>query len=70
MAEEKTSGNENKLLNISQKSFISVLILLVVLMAVSVVLTYVIPKGAYQTNTVNGEDRSSPFLRDSRWRIQ
>lgn len=56
MVENKADDNENRLVNISRKSFISVLILLVVLMAVSVVLTYVIPKGAYQTKIVDGEE--------------
>lgn len=49
---EKDSG---KLVNISRKSFLSVVILLLVLMAVSAVLTYVLPKGEYQTSAVNGE---------------
>ena len=56
MTEKKPADNENKLVNISLKSFISVLILLAVLMAVSVGLTYAIPKGAYKTATVNGEE--------------
>lgn len=56
MADKKAAENENKLVNISRKSFISVLILLLVLMAVSVVLTYVIPKGAYQNKIVDGEE--------------
>ena len=56
MAKNKTDDNDGRLLNISRKSFISVLILLAVLMAASIVLTYVLPKGAYQTVTVNGEE--------------
>ena len=56
MTEKKTADNENKLVNVSLKSFISVLILLAVLMAVSIGLTYAIPKGAYKTSTVNGEE--------------
>lgn len=47
---------ENKLVNISRKSFLSVLVLLVILMAASIILTYVLPKGAYQTSVVNGEE--------------
>jgi len=40
--------NENKnLINISKKSFFSVLIILGSLMVVAFVLTYVIPQGAY-----------------------
>ncbi|MCR5564713.1 MAG: hypothetical protein K6F59_02805 [Gammaproteobacteria bacterium] len=38
---------QKKLVNISKKTFFSVLILLFVLMVLSVVLTYVIPKGAF-----------------------
>lgn len=48
--------NESKLVNISRKSFISVLILLAVLIAASIVLTYVIPKGTYETTVVDGEE--------------
>ena len=47
---------ENKLVNISKRTFISVFILLFALMAVSVVLTYVLPKGAYETQTVDGQE--------------
>ena len=54
MKKEKTSDGKNKLVNISRRSFISVLILLFALMVVSVVLTYVIPKGAYGTAVVDG----------------
>lgn len=56
MKKEKTSDGKNKLVNISRRSFISVLILLFALMVVSVVLTYVIPKGAYKTAVVDGEE--------------
>ncbi len=56
MKKEKTSDGKNKLVNISRRSFISVLILLFALMVVSVVLTYVIPKGAYRTAVVDGEE--------------
>ncbi len=56
MKKEKTSDGKNKLVNISRRSFISVLILLFALMVVSVVLTYVIPKGAYGTAVVDGEE--------------
>ena len=38
---------QKKLVNISKKTFFSVLILLFILMVLSVVLTYVIPKGAF-----------------------
>lgn len=55
MTYKKSSDKENRLVNISRKSFISVLILLLALMALSVVLTYVLPKGAYRTAVVDGE---------------
>ena len=56
MKKQKTADQEHKLVNISQKSFISVLILLFVLMVVSIVLTYVVPKGAYATTVVDGQE--------------
>ncbi len=56
MPEKKTAEKEDKLVNISRKSFIFVLILLSALIVVSIVLTYVIPKGAYQTKTESGEE--------------
>ena len=40
---ETPAENDRKLVDISRKSFVSVLILLAVLMAVSIILTYVIP---------------------------
>lgn len=52
---EQTKTN-SKLINISKKTFISVLILLLALMIVSIVLTYVIPKGQFGTTTVDGEE--------------
>lgn len=55
-AEKKKKNLNKKLIDISQKTFISVLILLAVLMVVSIILTYVIPKGAYGTKTVDGEE--------------
>ncbi|MBO4428826.1 MAG: hypothetical protein J5832_02625 [Clostridia bacterium] len=48
-AEKKKKNIDKKLIDISQKTFISVLILLAVLMAASIVLTYVVPKGEYGT---------------------
>ena len=56
MKEKESASSENKLVNISRKSFISVLILLLVLMTVSIVLTYVLPKGAYRTTVVDGQE--------------
>ncbi|MBO4410685.1 MAG: hypothetical protein J5794_00625 [Lachnospiraceae bacterium] len=56
MSQLDPEKNEQKLVQISRKSFISVLILLFALMVISIVLTYVIPKGAYRTNIVNGEE--------------
>ena len=47
---------DQKLINISQKTFISVLILLLVLMVASIILTYVVPKGTYGTTTIDGEE--------------
>lgn len=42
--------NNDKLINISKKTFISVLALLVGLLVLAIVLTYVLPKGAFGTN--------------------
>ena len=56
MGRQKSEEKEHKLLNISEKSFVSVLILLFVLMGISIVLTYVLPKGAYQTTVVDGKE--------------
>ena len=38
---------QKKLVNISKKTFFSVLILLFVLMVISIVLTYIIPNGRF-----------------------
>lgn len=56
MRRQKSAEQNNKLVNISEKSFVSVLFLLFVLMAAAVVLTYVLPKGAYQTVIVDGKE--------------
>ena len=56
MSGRKPEEQKNKLVNISEKSFVSVLILLFVLMAVSIALTYMVPKGAYQTTVVDGKE--------------
>lgn len=55
MNEKDSKTNENRLVNISRRTFISVLILLLALMVASIVLTYVIPKGAYETAVENGD---------------
>ena len=56
----KTAENEqnvnNKLINISQKTFISVLVLLALLMAASIILTYAVPKGTFKATVVDGEE--------------
>ena len=52
---EQTKTN-SKLINISKKTFISVLILLLALMIVAIVLTYVVPKGQFGTKVVDGEE--------------
>ncbi len=44
------------LINLSTKTFIEVVVLLFVLMLVAIVLTYVIPKGAFGTKIVDGEE--------------
>ncbi len=54
-ASDKTNVN-NKLINISKKTFISVLVLLALLMAAAIILTYVIPKGTFGTTVVDGEE--------------
>ncbi|MBR4767819.1 MAG: hypothetical protein IK088_02465, partial [Lachnospiraceae bacterium] len=56
MPDEKKRARAHNLVNISVKSFLSVVILLAVLMAVSIVLTYVVPKGAYEVTTVGEEE--------------
>ena len=57
--------NENKtnkrLINISKHTFITALIMLVCLMVLSIVLTYVIPRGAFGTNA-NGEADYSVYV--------
>ena len=47
-------NKNNKLINISKKTFIGVAILLFLLMAVAIILTYVLPKGEFAT-LENGE---------------
>lgn len=54
-ASDKTNVN-NKLINISKKTFISVLVLLALLMAAAIILTYVIPKGTFGTTVIDGEE--------------
>lgn len=54
-ASDKTNVN-NKLINISKKTFISVLVLLALLMAAAIILTYVVPKGTFGTTAVDGEE--------------
>ena len=44
----KTKEKNDKLINISKKTFISVIIFLLVLMVFSIVLTYIIPKGEFK----------------------
>ena len=52
MEEVKDKKTNGKLINISQKTFISVLIMLLALMIVAIVLTYVLPKGEF--GVING----------------
>lgn len=47
-------NKENRLVNISTKTFISVLILLFILIISSIVLTYILPKGEFGIKTENG----------------
>ena len=47
---------ERKLIDISTKTFISVLALLFMLMMGAIVLTYVLPKGEFSTTIVDGEE--------------
>ena len=47
-------NKENRLVNISQKTFISVLILLLVLIILSTILTYILPKGEFGVKVVDG----------------
>ena len=41
------NNNTNKIINISKKTFFNVLIILGTLMILTIILTYIIPKGAY-----------------------
>ena len=54
--EKEASNKEGKLIDISTKTFISVLVLLFALMIGAIILTYVVPKGEYLTTTINGEE--------------
>ena len=49
-------NKNNKLINISRKTFISVLVLLLLLIAASTVLTYVVPKGEFGVTIVDGKE--------------
>lgn len=49
-------NKNNKLINISRKTFISVLVLLLLLIAVSTILTYVVPKGEFGVTVVDGKE--------------
>lgn len=53
----------NKLLNISKKTFISIVILLGILMVLSIVLTYILPKGDFLV-LENGTVDYSTFIRN------
>ena len=46
-----------KLINISKHTFITALIMLVSLMVLAIVLTYVLPRGELQTQTVDGKEK-------------
>ena len=50
MTNQTTSSKNQRLINIGKKSFISVLVMLFALLVVSVVLTYVLPKGEFGLN--------------------
>ena len=49
-------NKNNKLINISRKTFISVLVLLLLLIAASTILTYVVPKGEFGVTVVDGKE--------------
>ena len=51
--------NQNKLIRISRKTFIQVAVLLVILLAVTIVLTYLIPAGSFGTLPDGSVDYSS-----------
>ena len=53
----------NKLLNISKKTFISIVILLGILMVLSIILTYILPKGDFLV-LENGTVDYSTFIRN------
>lgn len=44
-------NNDNKIININKKSFISIVIMLEVLVLLSILITYIIPKGTFGTTT-------------------
>ena len=52
MNEEKN----NRLINISQKTYLIALVMLTALMIVSIILTYIIPRGAFGSVMVGGEE--------------
>ena len=48
--------NNNKVINVSRKTFFNVVILFTVLLIASIILTYIIPRGTFATTTIeNGE---------------
>ena len=53
-----------RLINISQKTFIQVIILLAVLMAVAIILTYIVPKGEFGTRADGSVDYLTYITRD------
>ena len=55
MEETQSINQNNKLINIGKKAFISVFALLFLLIVVSIVLTYVLPKGQYGTVEIDGK---------------
>ncbi len=63
-ADLKENRSDKRLLNISKKTFIEVAILLLVLLAVSIVLTYVIPKGQFGVLPDGNPDYSQYIRRD------
>ena len=58
---EQTQTNK-RLLAISKKSFISVLIMLLALMVTAIVLTYIVPRGVFAVNPVTGKEDYNTYV--------
>ena len=60
----KSSKNEKALINVSVKTFIQVILLLAVLMAAAIIMTYVVPKGSFGTLPDGSTDYTAYSVRN------